>query len=209
MKEIAELLLKLSAVELDTENGFTYASGIKSPIYCDNRVIISYPQERSMVVDAFLKLINEKKLSFDIIAGVATSGIPWAAIIAERLQKPLVYVRASAKDHGKENKIEGEIEEGKSVLVIEDLISTGGSSLGACKALQDSPCSVIACLAIFNYGLDISAKSFSEAKIPLYSLSDFSELLRVAVETKYIEEKEKKSLLNWHKHPKQWKPKPT
>lgn len=202
-EEIARLLLEIKAVDLNTEQGFVYASGRKGPIYCDNRLILSYPKERDKVIEAFLSLIKEK--DFDIVAGVATGAIAWAAIIAERLKKPMVYIRTAAKDHGKENQIEGELEEGKNVLVIEDLINTGGSSIGACKAVIEESCNVAACIAIFNYGLMDAGKKFTKEKIPLYSLSDFTTLIKVATEIKYIDAGAKKILLDWHENPKEWK----
>ena len=179
MTVIPKLLLQLKAVDINTETGFTYASGIQSPVYCDNRLILSYPKEREIILGAFLKLIEDKSLKFDIVAGVATAGIPWAAMIADRLKKPLVYVRTSAKEHGKGNQVEGELEEGKYVLLVEDLISTGGSSIGAAKTVQET-CNVIACVAIFNYNLTESEKNFTEAKLSLYSLADFNGLIKVA-----------------------------
>ena len=201
---IVKILLDAKAVDLNTESGFTYASGKKGPIYCDIRVLLSYPEKRDQIVKAYLNLIKEKGFSFDFVVGVATSAIPWGAIIADKLGKPFVYVRASKKDHGKENQIEGELEEGKRVLVIEDLINSGGSSVSACKALEQESCSVVACVAVFNYGLDIAHKEFTEAKIPLYSLSNFQELLQQAESVNYINSDEKKILLEWHKTGK-WK----
>ncbi len=144
-------------------------------------------------------------MQFDIVAGVATGAVAWAAIIAERLKKPMIYIRASSKDHGKENQIEGELEEGKNVLVIEDLINTGGSSVAACKAVMEESCNVIACRAIFNYSFEEAAKKFTEAKIPLYPLADFNTLLKVAADVKYISNDGKKILLEWHQNPKEWK----
>src|SRR3989338_7406397 len=176
MKGITKILLELKSVDLDTVEGFLYTSGRKGPIYCDNRLLLSHPEERNGIVEAFLGLIREKELEFDVVAGVATGAIAWGAIIADRLKKPFVYVRASAKEHGKENQIEGELEEGKTVLVIEDLINTGGSSVSACEAVRQT-CSVVACLALFNYGMDDASKAFTQAKIPLYSLTNFNELL--------------------------------
>lgn len=204
MKEdIAKLLLEVKAVDLNTEEGFVYASGRKGPIYCDNRLILSYPKQREQIVDAFVESVNDKE--FDIVAGVATGAIAWAAMIADKLKKPMIYIRASAKDHGKGNQIEGELEEGKKVLVIEDLINTGGSSVDACKAVISESCSVVACVAIFNYGFEDAGKKFASEKIPLYSLSDLQTLIKVAVEIDYIDDSGKKILLDWQKNPKEWK----
>jgi orotate phosphoribosyltransferase len=205
-EETAKLLLEIKAVDLNTESGFTYTSGRQGPIYCDNRLVLSYPKQRDALIGAFVKLINEKKLEFDIVAGVATGAIAWGALVAEKLNKPFIYIRASAKEHGKGNQIEGELQEGKRVLVIEDLINTGGSSVAACNAVTEEAGKVVACVAIFSYGHDDAAKKFVEAKVPLYSLSHFDTLLKVALETKFITEENKKSLLEWHKNPKEWKP---
>ncbi len=202
-EEIAKLLLEVKAVDLNTSEGFVYASGRKGPIYCDNRLLLSYSKERDKIIDAFIELIKGKE--FDLVAGVATGAIAWAAIIADRLKKPMIYVRASAKDHGKENQIEGELEEGKKVLVIEDLINTGGSSVAACEAVIAESCSVVACVAIFNYGFEDAGKKFASAKIPLYSLSDFATLVKVATDIKYINADDKKVLFDWQKNPKEWK----
>ncbi len=205
-KEIAKLLLEAKAVDLNTSEGFTYASGRKGPIYCDNRLLLSYPDYREQIISSFISLIEEKNISFDIVAGVATGAIAWGSFIADRLKKPMIYVRAKAKDHGKTNQIEGELEEGKKVLVIEDLINTGGSSVAACDAIVQAGCSVVACLAIFNYGFDDAAKLFTDAKISLYSLSDFNALLSAGMEMEYIDDTAKKSLLEWQKNPKEWGP---
>lgn len=201
---IAKLLLELKAVALNTQQGFLYASGRKGPIYCDNRLILSYTAERNKVIEEFLQMMKDKRLDCDVVAGVATAGIPWAAFLADRLKKPMLYVRASAKDHGKENQIEGELEEGKKVIVIDDLINTGGSSVAACQAISDSGGKVIACLAIFSYSHDEALKLFTDAKVPLYSLSDFNILIKVAIETKYITDKDRQVLIAWHRNPKDW-----
>ncbi|MBS3106209.1 orotate phosphoribosyltransferase [Candidatus Woesearchaeota archaeon] len=206
MKGITKILLELKSVDLDTVEGFLYTSGRKGPIYCDNRLLLSHPEERNGIVEAFLGLIREKELEFDVVAGVATGAIAWGAIIADRLKKPFVYVRASAKEHGKQNQIEGELEEGKKVLVIEDLINTGGSSVSACQAVQSAGCKVTACLAIFSYGFKDAEKKFSDAKVPLFCLSDFDELLATASSEGAITEEEKKELLRWHGHPEGWEP---
>src|SRR3989338_4307401 len=197
--EISRVLLEASAIDLDTVQGFVYASGIKSPVYCDNRILLSYPDKREKIVNAFLALIKAKKLEFDAVAGVATAGIAWAAIIADKLKLPMVYVRASANEHGKRNQIEGELEEGKEIIVVEDLITTGQSSLAACDALKDLSVKVVACISIFNYGFSKSADAFTNAKIPLYSLTEFITLVNMAVEIKYISQEEKKILLEWQR----------
>ncbi|MDO8480235.1 MAG: orotate phosphoribosyltransferase [Nanoarchaeota archaeon] len=206
MTDVASILLRLKAVDLDTQEGFTYASGRKGPIYCDNRLILSYPKEREELVNEFQKIIQEKRLTFDIVAGVATGAIAWGALVAQKLGKPMIYVRASAKEHGKQNQIEGELEEGKRVLVIEDLINSGGSSVSACEAVQAAGCTVAACLAIFSYGFADAEKKFAQAKVPLFTLSDFNKLLATAIQSKAITEEEKKALLRWHANPEKWTP---
>ncbi len=205
-EDIAKTLLEVKAVDLDTETGFTYASGRKGPIYCDNRLLLSYPNEREKVIEEFLYLIKEKDLEFDYIAGVATGAIAWGAIIADRLKKPFIYIRAKAKDHGKTNQIEGELEQGKTVLVIEDLINTGGSSVAACEAVRQESCIVKACISIFSYGFSDANQKFTEAKIALYSLSDLNVLLKTASDIGYIDDKQKRKLMEWQKSPKEWEP---
>ncbi|MBD3164656.1 orotate phosphoribosyltransferase [Candidatus Woesearchaeota archaeon] len=205
-QEIAESLLKIKAVDLDAKKGFVYASGRKGPIYCDNRLILSYPAERDKIIEGFLYTIKEKNIVFDIVAGVATGGIAWAAILADRLKKPMVYIRAASKNHGKQNQIEGELEEGKRILIIEDLVNTGSSSVAACIALKEESCTVAACIAVFNYSLKDAAKLFTKEKIPLYSLTDFSSLIKTAADAKYINAEGKKILMEWQNNPKAWKP---
>ena len=204
MKDIAKMLLEVKAVSLDTSKGFTYASGRKGPIYCDNRLLLSYPKQRELVMSAFLQVIKEKNLAPDVVAGVATGAIAWGALIADRLKKPFIYIRSSTKGHGKQNRIEGRLEEGKKVLVIEDLINTGGSSADACNAVREGGGIVIACIAIVNYGFDEAGKKFTSGKIPLYSLTDFTELINVASESKTISGADKKVLFAWHKDPENW-----
>ena len=199
---IAKLLLELKAVALNTEQPFRYTSGLLSPIYCDNRLIISDPEKRNIVIDAFLELIDD---NCDVVAGVATAGIPHAAWIADRLHKPMVYVRDKAKAHGKQNQIEGRLPKNSRVVVIEDLISTGQSSIAAALALREAGATVNSCLAIFTYGFEASKKAFTEANIELKTLSNFNELIQVAVEENYITVMQKEILVAWNTDPKNWR----
>lgn len=199
---IAKLLLELKAVALNTETPFRYTSGLLSPIYCDNRLIISDPEKRNIVIDAFLEIIDE---DCDVVAGVATAGIPHAAWIADRLNKPMVYVRDKAKAHGKQNQIEGRLPKNSRVVVIEDLISTGQSSIAAAEALREAGATVDTCVAIFTYGFAASEQAFRDAKIELKTLSNFNELIEVAVKEKYITAAQKDILLNWNEDPKNWR----
>lgn len=204
--EIAKLLLDIKAVTLNLKEPYRYTSGLLSPIYCDNRLIISYPDKRKIVIDAFIHLIEKNQLQFDIIAGTATAGIPHAAWIADRLHLPMVYVRDKAKVHGKQNQIEGRLQKSQRALVVEDLISIGKSSITAGLALRKCKGYVTDCVAIFSYQLPQAIKNFSEAYINYYTLSDFSTLIKVAVEEDYISEKEKQKALAWSKNPEKWEP---
>lgn len=201
-KEIAEILLKVNAVTLRPKEPFTFVSGIKSPIYCDNRLIISHTVERKIIIESFLKKIEG--LKFDIVAGTATAGIPWAAWIALKLDKPMIYVRDKPKGHGKENQIEGRLEKGQKVLVVEDLISTGGSSVAAVEAVRNAGGDVIACVAIFTYGFKKSKSAFEQAKCKLFTLTNFDTLIDVAVKADYIDEEDRDNVLSWNKNPEQW-----
>jgi len=203
-KKIAEYLLDTKAVKLNFDEPFTYASGIRSPIYCDNRVLISHPKIRKGIAKAFIDVIKENNLEFDIIAGVATSGIPWAAFIAEELEKPMVYVRSKAKGHGMTNLVEGEFKEGDKAIVIEDLISTGGSSLTAAKGLKEAGIIVNDLIAIFTYQMKKTEEGFNNEKINLHTLSDFSTLAEKAVEKNYLSAENKDKVLEWNQDPQNW-----
>ena len=198
-KEIINALLEIKAVELrvDKENWFTWASGIKSPIYCDNRLIMSYPKIRKQVAEGFAKKIKELYPAVEYIVGTATAGIPHAAWVSDIMNLPMLYVRGSAKDHGKTNQIEGKIEVGKKVVVIEDLISTGKSSVIAAEALKEAGFEVLGVVAIFSYNLDKAKQKFDEAKIPFTTLTNYDVLLKLAREKKVIGEKENEVLLKW------------
>lgn len=199
-EEIAKMLLEIKAVTLNIKKPYRYTSGILSPIYCDNRLIMSYPDKRQEVIDAFLEMIKEEGLKFDVIAGVATAGITHAAFIADRLNLPMAYIRSSQKEHGKENKIEGKIEDEQKALIIEDLVSTGGSSVDAATAVKK----VEDCVAIFTYEMEKAKQKFADANINLHTLSNFSILMDVATKEGYITEDEKKIALEWNKDPQGW-----
>lgn len=201
---IARLLLKVGAVLLRPNQPFTWASGIQSPIYCDNRLLLSDPKARGEVIRSFVTLIKKKKIKCDAIAGIATAGIPHAAILADRLKKPLLYVRASPKEHGKGNQIEGKLKKGSRVLVVEDLISTGGSSLAAVEALRQAGAKVSDCLAIFSYEFPESEKAFDQAKCCLETLTNLKVLLDVAQYSKIISLPERDLIKAFAKNPRQW-----
>jgi orotate phosphoribosyltransferase len=202
--KVAEFLLQIKAVKLQPENPFTWASGLKSPIYCDNRKTLSYPQIRTYIRQHFVEKINEKFGKPDVIAGVATGGIAQAALIAQEMGLPLVYVRSEAKKHGLTNMIEGDIESGQTVVVIEDLISTGGSSLKAVKALRDRGCMVKGMVAIFTYGFDEADQNFKKEKCLLETLTNYDTLVAAALEQEYISEKDVNSLKTWRANPAIW-----
>ena len=202
-EEVAELLLKIKAVSLSINRPYRFASGILSPIYCDNRQLMSYPEEREIILDYFLEII--KKINFDIIAGTESAGIPWAAWISQRLEKPMIFVRKKTKEHGKQNLIEGRLKEGKKVLVIEDLISTGGSSIAAINAIRDAGGIVDYCVAIFEYNFEEALTNFEKVECKYITLSDFKTLVKVAIEEDYINEKDKGLVLSWSKDPHNWR----
>lgn len=190
----AELLLKIKAVKLNPTDLFTWASGIKSPIYCDNRITLSYPEIRTFIRQNFVKSIQESSFEPEAIAGVATGGIAQGALIAQELGLPFAYVRSGKKDHGLTNQIEGELRNGQRVVVVEDLISTGSSSLGAVEALRSIGCNVKGMVAIFTYNLPKAEKSFKEADCDLITLTDYEHLIQRAVEIGYIKEADIKLL---------------
>jgi orotate phosphoribosyltransferase len=201
----AKALLNIKAVRVKVNPPFVWNTGLLAPIYCDNRLLISYPKERSLIIEGFKKLIIKNNLQFDVVAGTATAGIPWASFLAMELNKPMVYVRAQPKDYGATKQVEGFMETGSRVLIVEDLISTGRSSLTSVLACQrECNARVVGVLAIFDYQMQIAKQSFSDAKIPLATLSDFSTLIKVAVEENYLTEKEKQDALSWGSEPEVW-----
>lgn len=201
--QVADHLLKIKAIKLQPKNPFTWASGLKSPIYCDNRVLLSYPAIRKDIIQAFREKSSQFE-PFDVVAGVATAGIAHGALLAEALDKPFIYVRSKAKAHGMQNLIEGYLPENSTVLVIEDLISTGKSSLAACKALLEDGAQIKAVLAIFSYGFDIAKEVFDAENIPTDTLSNYARLIEVAYSTNYINEEERNMLNAWNSNPNQW-----
>ena len=202
-REIAESLLKIKAVTIVDENNlFTWVSGIKSPVYCDNRMTISYPEVRDKIAEGFANIIKANYPEVEIIAGTATAGIPHAAWVAQKLNLPMVYVRSSAKEHGKGKQTEGVLPEGAKVVLIEDLLSTGGSSMKACEALTDEGANVMAVLAIFSYNFPQVDEIFMGKKIPYATLTDYETLLPIAVEMGYVEADSLETLLKWSKDPK-------
>lgn len=204
--KVADFLLQIKAVKLQPSNPFTWASGIKSPIYCDNRKTLSYPLIRTAIRQTFSEQITEAFGKVEVIAGVATGGIAIGALVAEELGLPFIYVRSAAKGHGLENMIEGDVQSGQRVVVIEDLISTGGSSLKAVEALREAGCNVLGLAAIFTYGFEEAKKSFAEATCPYFTLSDYDHMIEHAISTNYINEKDLESLRSWKTNPKNWKP---
>lgn len=199
MKEIAKILLDLKAVSLSPKAPYTWASGIKSPIYCDNRLTLSFPKERKIIEEELKKLIEEKFPEVEYLMGTATAGIPHAAIVADKMNLPMGFVRSSNKDHGKGNKIEGKIVEGSKVVVIEDLFSTGGSSIKAANALKEAGFEVLGVCGIFSYNLDECNKNFEDNKLPFYSLTNYDELLDIALKIDYIEHDDLEKLRAWKK----------
>ncbi len=201
--EIAKRLLQIKAIKLSPQKPFTWASGLKSPIYCDNRMVLSHPAIRRFVIDCFVE--KAKNFApFDLVAGVATAGIAHGALLADRLDLPFVYVRAKAKEHGRQNLIEGEVLGNERVLVIEDLISTGGSSLSAIEVLKEAGCTIAGVLAIFTYGFDAATDAFEKAACPLDTLSQYDALIEEAARSGYITGAEVELLQSWSADPKGW-----
>ena len=202
-REIAESLLKIKAVTVVDENNlFTWVSGIKSPVYCDNRMTISYPEVREKIAEGFAQIIREKYPDAELIAGTATAGIPHAAWVAQKLNLPMVYVRSTPKGHGKGKQTEGVMPEGSKVILIEDLLSTGGSSIKACEALNAEGGNVLGVLAIFSYNFSQVDEVFAQAGIPYETLTDYETLLPIAVEMGYVNEASLESLMKWRQNPK-------
>ena len=203
-REIAEYLLEIKAVVLNPQQPFTWASGIISPIYCDNRKTLSYPKVRTFIKTAFAEIISEEFKDAEAIAGVATAGIPHGALVADVLNLPFIYVRDKPKGHGLENQIEGKLDKGQKVVVIEDLISTGGSSLKAVEALRNAGADVLGLGAIVTYGFERSVKAFEEANCKVFTLSDYESLLDKAIENDYAKPEDKAELIKWYKDPEAW-----
>jgi len=203
-KKTAELLLQIKAIKLNPQDPFKWASGWNSPIYCDNRATLSYPTIRTYIREELGKIIEEKYGKPEVIAGVATGAIAIGVLVAEYLNVPFIYVRPEAKKHGRQNQVEGVLEPGKRVVVIEDLISTGKSSLNAVKALKEAGADVKGMVAIFSYGFDLAANNFENDGVELTTLSDYDNLLELANENNYISEKELDTLKQWRINPSTW-----
>lgn len=202
--KVAQFLLQIKAIRLQPENPFTWASGWKSPIYCDNRIILSFPKIRTFIRQEFIKLIEKKFGKPDVIAGVATGAIAHGALVAEAMGLPFIYVRPEAKSHGLGNAIEGVLEPGQTVVVIEDLISTGGSSAKAIRSLKTAGANVKGLVAIFSYGFEASQKAFEEEKCDFYTLCNYNALLEEALKTGYIKKDLLESLSDWRVSPSTW-----
>ncbi len=202
--KVAEFLLQIKAVKLSPRKPFTWASGWKSPIYCDNRKTLSYPPIRTYIRQQFVHEINSEFGRPDIIAGVATGGIAHGALVAHDMGLPFIYVRSDAKTHGMQNQVEGDLTVGRSVVLVEDLVSTGGSSLRAAQALREAGCEVKGMVAIFTYGFDTARKAFDEARVGLHTLTNYSILLDQALRSDYITEKDLLPLNEWRKDPANW-----
>jgi len=200
----AELLLQINAIKLNSKNPFTWASGWKSPIYCDNRVILSFPVIRNYIKDEFAKNIEKQFGKPDVIAGVATGAIGIGILVAQELGLPFVYVRPEAKKHGRLNQVEGFLQKGQNVVVVEDLISTGNSSLMAVEALKNEGANIKGMAAVFTYGFDVATTNFKNANVDLYTLSNYENLLDLAVTKEYITESEQDLLKEWRKNPSEW-----
>jgi len=203
-RQVAEFLLQIKAIKLQPNNPFTWASGWKSPIYCDNRVTLSHPTIRTYIRQQLTSAIQEMFGSVGCIAGVATAGIPQGALVAQEMGLPFIYVRAKAKEHGTGSLIEGEISPGQRVVVVEDLISTGKSSLQAVEALRAAGYTVAGLAAIFSYGFDVAADNFKNAKCPYFTLSNYNALIKYAEEKQYISEGDAEVLKQWREQPSTW-----
>lgn len=203
-KKTAELLLQIKAIKLQPKEPFTWASGWKSPIYCDNRTTLSFVNIRNFIREHLAKVVEEKYGKPDVIAGVATGAIAIGVLVAQELGIPFVYVRPEPKKHGRQNQIEGFLEKGQNIVVIEDLISTGKSSLNAVKALQEADANIKGMVAIFSYGFKFAQENFNNANIELTTLSDYNSLLEQAVETNYISDNELETLKKWSANPSEW-----
>ncbi|MBC2015684.1 orotate phosphoribosyltransferase [Listeria welshimeri] len=203
-KQVAEQLLEIKAVFLKPNDPFTWASGIKSPIYCDNRLTLGFPKVRQFIAESLAEKIKETFGEVDVVAGTATAGIPHAAWVSDLLDLPMIYVRSKAKEHGKGNQIEGLIAKGQKVVVIEDLISTGGSSLKAVEALEEAGAEVLGIAAIFTYGLDKGKKLLAESNTKLITLTNYDELIEVALNKDYVTAEDMATLKEWKKSPENW-----
>ncbi len=204
-KAVAEKLLQIKAIRLNLQEPFTWASGWKSPIYCDNRKTLSFPYTRDFVKSELCNVIFEQFPDADLVAGVATAGIAWGAMAADQLKLPFIYVRPKPKEHGLGNQIEGFYESGQRIVVVEDLVSTGKSSLQVCEVLQKQGLIIEGMVSIFTYGFDVAEEAFKNAGIPLRSLTNYQTLIELALESKTVSAAEEETLLNWRKDPANWR----
>ncbi len=204
-EEIAKILLNNKAVTLSANPPYTWASGIKAPIYCDNRLLISFPEERKKIINGFKELISKHKLEFDVIGGTAMAAVPWAAFLAYEIGKPMVYIRPEPKDHGKGKQVEGFMQKGARILIVEDLISTGGSSLKSATACQrEYDAQIIGVIAIFSYEMEKAKLTFTGTSLTFYTLSNFSSLIDVATQLDYLKPEDKENVLKWNADPENW-----
>jgi orotate phosphoribosyltransferase len=204
-REIAQIQLQTACVLINPTNPFTYASGMKSPMYCDNRALLSYPEARDKIVDMFLYFLAQKVQNFDVIAGVATAGIPWASMLADRLEKPLIYVRDKPKEHGRQNQIEGKFEKEQKIVIIEDHISTGESSLKAIEAVRNAGAIVEHCIAISSWEMQQAAEAFQAAACQLWTGTRFTALVEEAIASGKVSQEEHKRMMDWKEDQKSWK----
>lgn len=203
-QKVAESLLQIKAIKLQPKTPFTWASGWKSPIYCDNRIALSHPSIRTYIRQKLSEVVQEEFGSVQMISGVATAGIPQGVLVAQELGLPFTYVRSDAKAHGRQNQIEGEVVEGQRVVVIEDLVSTGMSSLRAVKALREAGCDVVGLVSIFSYGFEEATRNFAEAKCRLISLCSYDSLIDFAIEHNYVQQADAELLREWRLSPSTW-----
>ncbi|MBC7540973.1 MAG: orotate phosphoribosyltransferase [Bacteriovorax sp.] len=202
--DIARGLIEKGCVKLSPQNPFTYASGLRGPVYCDNRLILSHVDFREKIIQSFLDVIKKDSLQFDLIGGIATAGIPYAAFIADRLKLPMVYVRPKAKEHGKKNQVEGDYRPNQSVILVEDLVNQGSSLAEAMSGVRDAGLFSTQCLCIVDYQMSEAKKRLKELSLSLISLTDFDHLIQAALEMKLIDSEGKKLLIDWHADPKEW-----
>jgi len=203
-RNVALSLLQIKAIKLNPANPFTWASGWHSPIYCDNRKTLSYPAVRKLICESFVEMIGKRYPEAEVIAGVATGAIAHGVLVAERLGLPFIYVRPAPKSHGLANQVEGEVSSGARVVVVEDLISTGGSSLNAVEALRQAGCKVLGMTAIFTYGFPVAEENFRQAGVQLDTLTNYHALIPIAAEQGYIRPEESETLAAWRKNPAEW-----
>lgn len=204
-KAVAEKLLQINAIKLSPQQPFTWASGWQSPIYCDNRKVLSFPFIRDFIKSEMCNVVFEQFPEADVLAGVATAGIPWGAMVADQLKLPYIYVRPKPKEHGLGNQIEGFYEKGQKVIVVEDLISTGKSSLEVVEVLRKAEVEVVGMVSIFTYGFEIAAKAFLEAGVKYTSLTNYTTLIELAIEKGIVTPEQENTLLNWRQDPAHWK----